>query len=349
MSNCFYQLPDLLAICPSKSVPPNIHAKAPEIQRHKNCGRRCSISWNLIACKNAKATIAVSFFFPNGDAKAFKAAVAYGKAGIILEKLTDAATVVDARKWATLYINAFDHVIQGTKAQHPFVRLINGIKAMHPFVLLIRSLAASANECLEDLYRKEFLDANSALAQGIVQEAVDRQAAQDANAKLTVDVYLATRRNTIGVKAALVLVRSARGLNICSRLLDDPSVRGMEEATTDLVIIANDIYSYKKELVDDNGAQHNLLTVLMQDPKWGHLDLQGAIDCAGQLFESAIARFKECRANLPSIDEETNMMLATYADTMVDTFVGNIEWSLICKRYSVFENEESRQKGLLSL
>ncbi|KAH7902854.1 hypothetical protein BJ138DRAFT_1108176, partial [Hygrophoropsis aurantiaca] len=243
MSNCFYQLPDLLAICPSKSMPPNIHAKAPEIQRHKNCGRRCSISWNLIACKNAKATIAVSFCFPKGDAKAFKAVVAFAKASGMLERLTDTATVVDARKWATLYINAFDHVIQGTKAQRSFV-----------------SLAASVNEGLGDLHRKDFLDANSAFAQGIVQEAVDRQEAQDANAKLTVDVYLATRRDTIAVKPAIVLVRSAGGLNRCSRLLDDPSVRGMEEATSDLVIIANDIYSYKKELVDDNGASHNLLT-----------------------------------------------------------------------------------------
>ncbi|KAH7904344.1 putative terpene cyclase, partial [Hygrophoropsis aurantiaca] len=192
-------------------------------------------------------------------------------------------------------------------------------------------------------------DANSAFAQGIVQEAVNRQEAQDTSAKLTVDVYLATRRDAVGVKPSLVLARSIGGLNRYSKLLDDPSVRGMEEATTDLVLIAKDIYSYKKGLADTNGAHHNLLTVLMQDPKWGYLDLQGAINCAGQLFESAIARFKECRANLPSIDEETDIMLATYADMMVDTFVGHVEWCLICPHYSVFENEECRQKGVVSL
>ncbi|KAH7906659.1 hypothetical protein BJ138DRAFT_1162129, partial [Hygrophoropsis aurantiaca] len=240
MSSHFYQLPDLLAMCPPKSGPPNIHAKAPKIQRHQNCGRRCLISWNLIACRSAQAAIAALYVCRRGDAKVFEAVLAYAKAAFILEKLTDHATVAAAHKWATLYINAFDHVVQGTNAQHPFVRLVNGIKALHPFVLLIRSLAALVNECLGDIYRKDFLDANSVFAQGIVQEAVDRQAAQDANARLTVDIYLATRRDTIAIKPAAVLARSVGGLNKCSKLLDDPSVRGMEEATTDLVLIAKD-------------------------------------------------------------------------------------------------------------
>ncbi|KAH7907836.1 hypothetical protein BJ138DRAFT_1103981 [Hygrophoropsis aurantiaca] len=289
-------------------------------------------------CRNAQAAIVVSYMCRKGDAKAFEAVMACAKAIIILDELTltphpsDAATVVEAQKWTTLYINAFDHVVRGTQTQHTF-----------------GSLAASVNECLGDLYRKDFLDASTAFAQGIVQGAVDRQEAQDANTKLTVDVYLATCRNAVGVKPSLVLAWSIGGLDRYSKLLDnDPSVRGMEEATADLVLIARDIYSYKKKLAD-NGAHYNLLTVLMQDPKWGHPDLQGAIDCAGQLFESAVARFKECRANLPSIDEETDMILATYADVMVDTFAGHVEWCLICPYYSVFENEESRQKGLLSL
>ncbi|KAH7906681.1 isoprenoid synthase domain-containing protein [Hygrophoropsis aurantiaca] len=344
-----YQLPDLLAICPPKSGPLHIHAEEPKIQRHENCGQRCLISWNFITCRNAQAAIGVSYMCRRGDAKEFEAAMAFAKAAVILEELTNTATVVEARKWTTMYINAFDHVIQGTQAQHTFGKLVNGLKAMHPFVQLIRSLAASVNECLGDLYRKDFLDANTAFAQGIVQEAVDRQEAQDANAKLTVDVYLATRRVTIGAKPPLVMAWSVGGLDRHNKPLDDdPSMRGMEEAMTDLVLIAKDIYSYKKKLAD-NGAHQNLLTVLMQDPKWGDLDLQGAIDCAGQLFESAVARFKECRANLPSIDEETDMMLSTYADVMVDTFAGHVEWCLICPHHSVFENEESRQKGLLSL
>ncbi|KAH7904545.1 hypothetical protein BJ138DRAFT_1106731 [Hygrophoropsis aurantiaca] len=88
MSSHFYQLPDLLAECPLKSGPPNVQAKAPKIQSHENCGRRCLISWNLIACKNAQAAIGVSYVCRKGDAKTFEAAVAYAKAVVILEELT---------------------------------------------------------------------------------------------------------------------------------------------------------------------------------------------------------------------------------------------------------------------
>ncbi|KAH7903370.1 isoprenoid synthase domain-containing protein [Hygrophoropsis aurantiaca] len=181
----------------------------------------------------------------------------------------------------------------------------------------------------------------------MVQEAIDRKAAKDSNAKLTVDAYLAARKDTMGIKPSLVFARSAVGLNVGDILLDEPSVKGMEEATANLLIISNDLYSYKKELAEDNGAPHNLLTVLMQqDPQ---LDLQGAIDFAGQLFDSTLARFKACRTSLPSVDKETDKMLAVYVDMMVDMFTGNIEWCLIAPRYRLFDCEEHKQKGIMAL
>ncbi|KAH7906660.1 isoprenoid synthase domain-containing protein [Hygrophoropsis aurantiaca] len=335
---------DLPAICPQKTGSTNINAQTAEIQRHRNCGGKCLIFGGNRNkdCKIAQATIAVSYVCLSPDVKVFQGAVAYGKAGLILEKVTDTATVEEARRWVSLYITAFDYPVEATKANH-LARLINRIKAMHPFV----NLAITVNESLGEFHRKDFFDANSAFAQSIIQEAIDRESTRESGAKLTVDAYMAARKDSIGLKSGLALSRSAVGLNIDSKLLDEPSVKGMEDATVDLTIITNDIYSYKKELADDNDAHHNLLTVLMQqDPR---LDLQGVIDCAGQLFESALARFKECRASIPSIDEETDKMLATYAQWMVDIFVGGVEWSLVTPRYRVFDSEENRRKGLMAL
>ncbi|KAH7906655.1 isoprenoid synthase domain-containing protein [Hygrophoropsis aurantiaca] len=369
MSSRFYQLPDLLTVCPQKRGSTNVHAQVADVQRHQNCGKKCLILGDRDRnkdCKSAQAVIAISYVCLSEDAKVFEGAVAWGMAGFILEKVTDNVTVEDARKWASLYTTAFDYSIGGINDKRPLAILIKWIKTLHPFVKLIRrrarilyprsfngnlrilySLAVTMNECLEDHHRKDFVDANSIFAQSMVQEAVDRQSVKESDAKPTMDAYLVARKDSIGVKPALVLARSAVGLKVGDKLLDEPPVKGMEDATADLITIANDLYSYKKELAEENGAPHNLLTVLMQqDPQ---LDLQGAIDCVGQLFESTLARFKACRTSLPLVDKETDKMLAVYADMMVDMFAGNVEWSLVTPRYRLFDCEEHRQKGIMVL
>ncbi|KAH7904731.1 isoprenoid synthase domain-containing protein [Hygrophoropsis aurantiaca] len=315
MASRLYQLPDLLAGCPQKSASFNINAHKALV--HQNCGKSCLISQDRDGdgCKNheAEAVLSVGFCFPQADAKAFQAIADYFELGFIQEGATDAASVEDARKYMDMF-----------------------------------SFTIALMEHLGEVYREDFLNAHSGYVQGVLQEALDRKRAQDTDAKLDVDTYLVNRRKTIAVTMCIVLTRSSGRLNISRDLLNEPSVRGMEEATVELIMIANDIYSYKKELAEGN-ARHNIITVLTQDPKTKHLSLQSAIDYAGQLFELALARFEESRASIPSFDEETDKMLEEYAVAMVGLFVGNIEWCCVSARYRVFDSEGNRQKGLVEL
>ncbi|KAH7924949.1 terpenoid synthase [Leucogyrophana mollusca] len=337
MTTHIYRLPDLLAGCPRKRGPVNPYL-AEVNEEHigwiDNCPTfRAPNDSN--ACKSAQLPLFMSLMFPKADAKALRAIVNYVTATIILDKINDTATVENAQQFASLYTAAFNNPSEGMKSQHTFVQLIS-------------SLSFALNESVGPSYLTDFLRANAAFAQSTVQEAVERKAAQDTSSKLTLETYLATRRDSICIKPYMIFVRSSGGLEIPRDTLGEPAIRGMEEEVINMILIANDIYSYKKELTEDN-APHNLLTVLMQDPPTSHLDLQGAIDYAGKLFESSLNRFKKCQATLPLLDEETNNMVVEYAEGLSDLFVGNIEWSVVVPRYNVFENEEHRQRRWMVL
>jgi hypothetical protein len=110
-----------------------------------------------------------------------------------------------------------------------------------------------------------------------------------------------------------------------------------------------DIYSFKKER-GDNGALNNIITVIQKDPTTQHLDLQERLDHAGKLFLAALDRFNICRDALPSFgDEKTNRQVSAFADGLMDWNLGNIEWSMVNKRYKVFVDDNDRRENILRL
>lgn len=101
-----------------------------------------------------------------------------------------------------------------------------------------------------------------------------------------------------------------------------------------------DVYSYKKEL-NEGGAPHNILTILMQDG--GYEDLQQAIDQASDLFDQALNSFNEGKKKTREGD------LEGYVDGMADIFVGNLEWGFTSPRYNLFESDQDREARLMRL
>lgn len=66
---------------------------------------------------------------------------------------------------------------------------------------------------------------------------------------LSVDEYLAFRRGTIGVMPCLCLVEYAEGIELPQYVVDHPSVKACQQVAVDLVLLDNDILSYRKDLV----------------------------------------------------------------------------------------------------
>ncbi|KAG6334768.1 hypothetical protein ID866_4320 [Astraeus odoratus] len=211
-----------------------------------------------------------------------------------------------------------------------------------------RGMVARMKSAIDPFHWPQFISSNVEFAKNTIREALDREASKDVHATRDIQSYMMTRRETIGTRPMFVLMRSTRRLYIPDEVLEHEVVADMENAALDAVYIANDIYSFKKEQ-GDNGALNNIITVIQKDPDTCHLDLQGSIDYAGDLFKEVLDRFHSCRQRLPSVDNDMDRYLSAYADGLIDWMIGNIEWSMVNRRYKAFCNDSDRRINVVRL
>lgn len=91
---------------------------------------------------------------------------------------------------------------------------------------------------IDPVYKPYFLASNKLLTEGVVQEALDRERSADAR-PVTLDAYVITRRSSIGLRPFIDLARWTWGLDLPDEVLSHPVIAQMEEATIDLVALAN--------------------------------------------------------------------------------------------------------------
>lgn len=141
--------------------------------------------------------------------------------------------------------------------------------------------------------------------------------------------YTALKRDLTGCKSCFALMEYAARIDLPDEIVSHPVIMAMEDAASDYVAWSNDICSYNKEQ-SRNDTYTNLIAVLMREQG---LDLQGAVDYSGQLCKSAIQRFEDNRATLPSWGEEVDRQAAIYIQGMQDLMVGLLHWSFDSGRY----------------
>ncbi|KAG6919284.1 hypothetical protein DXG01_007416 [Tephrocybe rancida] len=237
------------------------------------------------------------------------------------------ATAAEAEIWADVYKQAFRQTL-GETSKGP--------------ATIIKHLTDRVLGAVGEAYRPYLVASNILLAEGMVKEAADRESPAH---ELTLDAYMEARRDSIGLRPFLDLGRWIRNLDIPPEVLTHPDIAKLEEQTIDLVSIANtgpgsnlpttqDLYSYKKEFFE-SGAHHNYVTVALKDPIAGLAegDRQAAIDYTCKRFSEILADFQRRQEVLPSFGEGIDAKVTQYVDVMMELVVGNIQWSLACRRY----------------
>jgi len=80
------------------------------------------------------------------------------------------------------------------------------------------------------------------------------------------------------------------------------------------------------------------------------LDLQSAIDYSGQMCKSAIQRFEDSRAILPSFGEELDRQVALYIQGLQDWIVSTLHWSYVgTTRYFGKDGATVKQNRIVKL
>ncbi|KAF8076058.1 isoprenoid synthase domain-containing protein [Lyophyllum atratum] len=276
------------------------------------------------AWKRAELPLLMSRVFPESDQGPLRVSLEYMMLFLMLEQLTDTpATAAEAQKWADIYVQAFKQTLS-SETTGP--------------ASAIKHLASRVLNAFDEAYRPNLIASNVLLAEGVVKEALDRE---NPNHDLSLQAYMETRRDSIGLRPFLDFGRWIWKLDIPQDILSHPGVAKLEEQTIDMVSLANDLYSYRKEFFE-SGAHHNYVTVVMQDPiaNIPASDRQAAIDYTCKRFTEILTDFHRCKKELPSFGENVDKMIGRYISVMMDLVVGNIQWSLACRRYGHFDTSK---------
>lgn len=79
------------------------------------------------------------------------------------------------------------------------------------------------------------------------------------------------------------------------------------------------------------------------------LDVQDAIDCAGQLFGEVMEGFLADKTRLPSWGPSVDADVAAYVEAMGHWVIGNLEWSFETQRYFGADHDEIKSTRLVTM
>ncbi|KAF9246417.1 isoprenoid synthase domain-containing protein [Melanogaster broomeanus] len=330
-----YQLPDLLALLPKKPGG-DINPHFKEANARYNAWVKQKLGWFFAKeVDDCEMALLAAFAWPLASCQQLKGILDYMTSSLMLEYMTDTCSSTKAMEISQLWIKALRDSDGVENSRHPFIKTMRG------------ELVPNMKAAVDPFHWPQFITANERFAKNTVQEALVREAQVNKNVACNIQSYIVMRRETIGTRPCFALMRTTRHLYIPDHVLAHPIMEEMENVAVDMVHIANDIYSFKKEL-GDNGALNNILTVIQKDPVTAHLDLQERMDYCGQLFKAALDRFQACRSHLPSFgDADLDRQVSAYTDGVVDWVTGNIQWSIVVRRYRVFVNEADKENNIL--
>ncbi|OSC97804.1 terpenoid synthase [Trametes coccinea BRFM310] len=172
--------------------------------------------------------------------------------------------------------------------------------------------------------QRRFIETFELFFRAVTQQARDRESGDIPD----LESYIAMRRDTSGCKPCWALIEYAYDLDLPDWVMEDPTVRGLEEAANDLVTWSNDIFSFNREQA--SGDTHNMIVVVQTQQK---LDLQSAIDYVGELCMGCVDRFQRLREQLPSWGPEIDEQVQVYVEGLGDWMIGNLVWSFETERY----------------
>ncbi|KAJ3002976.1 hypothetical protein NUW54_g5554 [Trametes sanguinea] len=172
--------------------------------------------------------------------------------------------------------------------------------------------------------QRRFIETFELFFRAVTQQARDRESGDIPD----LESYIAMRRDTSGCKPCWALIEYAYDLDLPDWVMEDPTIRGLEEAANDLVTWSNDIFSFNREQAC--GDTHNMIVVVQTQQK---LDLQSAIDYVGELCMGCVDRFQTLREQLPSWGPEIDAQVQVYVEGLGDWMIGNLVWSFETERY----------------
>ncbi|KAK1244446.1 hypothetical protein MKX07_003245 [Trichoderma sp. CBMAI-0711] len=138
--------------------------------------------------------------------------------------------------------------------------------------------------------------------------------------------------------------RYAENIKLSQAQMNHPALQLCTRTVVDLVILSNDILSYKKEM-ELNDAGNNLVTIL----KAQKLSDQESMDKIGRMLEACYESWYNALDELPVWGADIDQEVRRYLDACRNVGLGNLHWSFRSGRYFGTSGEEVRKTRILTL
>ncbi|KAJ7247396.1 terpenoid synthase [Mycena haematopus] len=173
-------------------------------------------------------------------------------------------------------------------------------------------------------FQRRFIEEFQIYLDSMVQKAQDRTEDHIRG----IDEYFEVRRVTIGVKAAVVV--NMIEMTIPDEVLENEHITTLIAATTDMILIANDVYSYNVEQARGDD-RHNLVAIVMRAQ---NLDLAHTLDWISSLHDSLVEKFLAAFRKVPHYnDRELDRQVTEFIHGLGNWVRGYDVWSFESERY----------------
>ncbi|KAH9477371.1 Delta(6)-protoilludene synthase [Psilocybe cubensis] len=151
----------------------------------------------------------------------------------------------------------------------------------------------------------------------------------------TIDEYMVARRDNIGSDPSFTFLEMSLEVDIPHHIMEHPTIVRLNRDTTDMIVLANDMCSYKKEILVDD-ADYNAVTVVMHNNKVG---VDEGIQWISDLHDEIVDNFLKLRqevmtkTNFPSYGPEMDRQVEAYVEGLGQWIRGHDEWNFGSGRY----------------
>ncbi|KAF7326901.1 Terpene cyclase [Mycena venus] len=231
----------------------------------------------------------------------------------VFDEYTDCVDHKEARRLADIVMDALRHPHKARSADEPVVGEIAR-------QFWCRAIVIASPAC-----QQRFVDSFDHYTESVVAQAEDRGYGLIRN----VPDYLATRRENIGAKPSFALLDL--GLSLHEDVLAHPCIEKLTVYAIDMLIIGNDLCSYRIEFCRGD-ASHNILTVVMQQ---FDVDLANAVLWVENYHKELVEKFFAAVINdLPQWqDTDIERQVTNLVEGLGNWVRANDAWSFESQRY----------------
>jgi hypothetical protein len=134
--------------------------------------------------------------------------------------------------------------------------------------------------------------------------------------------YMQFRQQFGGANFFADLVEVMENISLPDEAIWNDTIQQMITLCSDTICYANDLFSYRKELLQ--GDEMNLVMLLKHHER---LSLEDAVFKATQIHDGKVKQFVQLSRQLPSFGKETDREILRFVNALAVMMRGNIDWS----------------------